>query len=95
MANIKDTQDEFIIELTTGIKITDSTAVIKYISPSAVDSQWSATITNDAKGIINYINPIGNFLVAGTWKIWAHITRPNGKVIIGDVTKFSVKKEGI
>jgi hypothetical protein len=95
MASIKNTQDEFSIELTTGVNLTDDVVVIKYISPNGTKSQWNVTIIDIPNGVVQYINPIGNFLLVGTWNIWAHITRDDGRVAIGDVTSFTVRKEGI
>lgn len=92
MSKIFDEQTDLTIKLDTGKDLAGSTAKIMYKKPDATTGEWDATIETPANRIISHsiVEKLG---IAGTWTIWAKVTK-GALISIGEPVKLTVLKVG-
>jgi len=89
-------QTALAIRRRTEVDLTYITAVyLKYIKPDGTTGQWTGTVYNASRGIVEYTIVSANDLdQSGTWTIWAYVTFANGNSAPGEPTKLEVYDEG-
>ena len=67
------------IEIETGVDLTGvSTTLIKFKKPNGASDSWTASVTDEKGGIIEYDVPKDILDVAGVWKFWASLDFGDG-----------------
>ena len=86
-------QTKLTIRLETGSLLTDvDVALIKYKKPNNIEGNWTATVSG--KDIFYDIATINDLDIDGLWEFYAHILYNDTRIIIGEVAKLQVFKEG-
>ena len=86
-------QTKLTIRLETGSLLVDvDVALIKYKKPNNVEGNWTATVSG--KDIFYDIATINDLDINGVWEFYAHITYVNSTIIMGEVSKLQIFKEG-
>jgi len=69
-------------------------AVIKYCKPDGSKGEFSAAVSDTAKGIIIHEVIEGEIDVSGWWFFWAFVTFADGRTAAGEAAKVYVWQEG-
>lgn len=94
MSKIYKNQSSLEIELTTSVDLTSATPVIKYIKPSGLTGQWTATIVTAATGVIKYDILSTEIDEVGSWRLWAYATFSDARSAPGEAVIMNVYNEG-
>jgi len=96
MGKIYVGQTDLTIKITTGKDLTTAvSAKLMYINPSKVTGNFTATIVDAPKGIIEYsVTSPTNFNVKGRWILWAEVTDDQGLVSIGEPSNLEFHTPG-
>jgi len=69
-------------------------AVIKFRKPNGVFGEFTAFVSDVAKGIIAHECIEGEIDISGWWTFWAFITFDDNRTAAGEAAKVYVWKEG-
>ena len=69
-------------------------AVIRYCKPDGSSGEFSAGVSDEAKGYIFHECLEGDLDLSGWWRFWAVITFGDGRTAAGEAAKVYVWKEG-
>ena len=69
-------------------------AVIKYRKPNGKIGEFSAAVSDTAKGFIFHECIEGDIDVSGWWVFWAFITFSDGRTAAGEAAKVYIWQEG-
>lgn len=96
MSKIYQNQSLLDLNVNVSADITGQTsALIKYKKPSGTTGSWTATVTNESTGALQYsISQTSELDEAGEWTCWAFINFPSNKSIAGEPFKLNVNTEG-
>lgn len=88
-------QSKLRITLQCGENLTTaSNTIMKYEKPSGETGEWSAGISDAAKGTIFYDVQVGDLDEVGFWKIWAYVTFQGGGSVPGSIYTLEIVEEG-
>ena len=83
------------ITLKTFIDLEDIiSAGIKYRKPNGSTGEFTAAVSDTAKGVIFHEVIEGEIDVSGWWAFWAFITFGDGRTAAGETAKVYVWQEG-
>jgi hypothetical protein len=96
MGKIYVGQSDLTIKLETGKDLTGiATAEIIYRNPAGITGNFTATISDVIKGIIEYsVTSEKDLNIAGKWTFWAKTIDAQGLISIGEPSTYHVNKEG-
>lgn len=89
-------QTAFAIRRITGVDLSSVlSTVLKYKKPDGSAGQWTATVYNAARGIVEYIIASASDLdQVGAWTIWSYVTFADGNSAPGEASTLEVFEEG-
>lgn len=96
MGKIYVGQTDLTIKLETKKNLTGITNVkILYKNPNGLEGEFTATVVDAAKGIIQYaVTSVNDIGIVGRWFFWAKIVNLQGLISIGEPSTVVVYEEG-
>jgi len=71
-----------------------ASAIIKYRKPDGITGEFTAAVTDTAKGVIAHECIEGELDVSGWWAFWAFVTFGDGRTAAGEAAKVFIWNEG-
>lgn len=69
-------------------------AVIRFIKPNGKRGEFTAAVSDTAKGVIFHECIEGDIDISGWWAFWAFITFSDGRTAAGETAKVYIWNEG-
>lgn len=73
---------------------TIASSKIKYVDPDDVEGEWVAS-HDPASRTFYYDTPAGSPLTkTGFWRAWTYVTFDDGRILVGEMFRFRISREG-
>jgi len=69
-------------------------AVIRFCKPNGLIGEFTAAVSDTAKGVIFHECIEGELDLSGWWSFWAFVTFADGRIAAGEAAKVYIWNEG-